>query len=515
MKWTDARILRFTYTFTLRFTSHSRVHPRTFQGTFVKMRENSNILIHLIKYACGLIYALIFSGVSLCYADASLDQFIRLAINNNPKIMSSLQGVASRQANYENIRKGLGYRTDLELSYLKDDQILIPNRDIVRSTLFNEASDCALTMSQIFPTGTSFSLFVNYSRNDNPYTHYIHSSNDFSYGIMLRQELLVPSQLQLNIERARIEVIKMQLESNLILRSIVLEISEAYFQYLLSKEDVSIRKKSLDVATSIAEFSFNLFATGISSEVDLLEAKTSMSFAEVNLQQALVSAKASNNNLLRLCNAKESELPDLTDVSIFHFHPVNIPLSDETNPEAANFPSLQILRKRIDLLSVEIKDEQGKFQHKLILEGGYKRSHQRNSSLEALYDIRHEGWAVGVSYKIPLWDNHVTKHAVASIQGQIKQFEYDIETLSRKIDFEISNLLHSMRMRDQTIQTLDRTIKYAESNLLLMNKKYSRGLATVHDVIRAESNLTEGLLKLASNIAQINSEICKIEYYRN
>ena len=117
---------------------------------------------------------------------------------------------------------------------------------------------------------------------------------------------------------------------------------------------------------------------------------------------------------------------------------------------------------------------------------------------------------MGMTFKIPLWDNGVNQNNVDAIDYQIKNLTATIRYTHNGLIVDLENTLDTLMRLNTIMATLSQATQYAEKNLELMNAKFARGLNNVDDVVRAEQNLTNTRLSLINSIIDYNINIVRL-----
>ncbi|MBW2603515.1 MAG: TolC family protein [Deltaproteobacteria bacterium] len=466
---------------------------------------------HVIILIC--IYLILLISMSACRVTAdkcvSLETCIRIAFARSSKLLAARHLRESERLKLAASRKGLGFRTDLAVSLKRQDQDFNYEDAQLSGVETQYQHNELLNIRQTFPWGTTFNLYLdnNLTESDNEVFDQ-QTGNPLNYGISIQQDLFVLSLLQLDIQMAEARLKGSEASLKVVERQVIFEVGEAYYNYLRALQIRNARLKALQIARRLTDLSTRQFEKGVSIDVDLLEARVSLSLAEANLQQAVMDIETGRNNLSQALGLETYE---------FDICPVNerkhVPIPEKATLEAllTQNPRLEALKSQIAQLKVEYQREKRDFDKSIKFEANYERN-AYGRSFEKVYrnDQYDQIWFVGMTFNIPLWDNGVNQNNIDAIDYQVKNLSATINDAHQSLIVDLENTLNALTRLNTIMSTLSQANQYAEKNLELMNAKFSRGLNNVYDVVRAEQNLTNTRLSLINSIIDYNINIIQL-----
>jgi outer membrane protein len=459
------------------------------------------------------VYVILLIGERACWVAAdecvSLETCIRIAFARHSKLLAARHLRESERLKLAASRKGLGFRTDLAVSLKHQDQEVAYEDAPVSGEVEQNSNNESLNVKQTFPWGTTFNLYLinNLTESDNERFDR-QTDNGLCYGLSIQQDLFIPSLLQLDIKEAEARLKSSEASLKAVERQVILEVGKAYYNYLRAFQIRDVRLKAFQIARNLSDLSIGQFEKGVSIDVDLLEARVSQSLAEANMQQAVMDIEAGRNNLLR---ALELEALEFDICPVYEIKHKSIPEKKTLEALLKQNPSLEVLRSQIAQMKVEYQRERRNFQKSVMLEANIERNAYGRSFEKVYRNNQYDQiWSMGMTFKIPLWDNGVNQNNVDAIDYQIKNLTATIRYTHNGLIVDLENTLDTLMRLNTIMATLSQATQYAEKNLELMNAKFARGLNNVDDVVRAEQNLTNTRLSLINSIIDYNINIVRL-----
>lgn len=438
----------------------------------------------------------------------SLEECIGIAFENSKELKASLHSHKSSQLNLVAKQKGLGYRSELILSYTRNDQDIFKEDQGQSVAVTDYQHRETLSIRQIFPWGGSFDISGNIFQSDTDNQYFEGKyDNIITFGATLQQELFIPIEQRLDIEEASYQLEESLESVELTKRKILFETEQAFYELVRAQKTLEIRRKSYEISEALSNLSTKQFESGISVDVGLLEARISLELSAANLQYALLNVENAKNNLLRTLGGK---VENINVCASFDKTPVSIPREKVLKLLISDNPTLKILDKQLKQKEVDKKREIRIFHSSLVLEGSFEKKVLGTKFSKIYNDTCDEVWTIGLTLNIPIWDNGLNKNKIDAIEYQAKSLQSTITANRLSLERDAINTVESVNKLEKTLASLEAASKYAEKNMELMNEKFARGLNEVYDVIRAEQNLTNAQLNLINGITNYHLAVSRL-----
>jgi len=143
-------------------------------------------------------------------------------------------------------------------------------------------------------------------------------------------------------------------------------------------------------------------------------------------------------------------------------------------------------------------------------------THSENAYRPKANFFAHEEWypttLIGLKMSIPLWDGGQTYYKRQAAKLEVAKTQNTLKMLEGAIDLEVSA---SQTMYNNAVISLNsqqRNIKLAEEVYSVSKAKYEQGLATINDVIDAETSLKESQINYYDALYEYH--IAKVDYQK-
>jgi outer membrane protein TolC len=471
-----------------------------------------------MKLLLLFLFCLILASV-YCKAHAnseclSLERCIHIATKDHPEINAAENLITSIRRYLDAIEKGTGYRTDLAFSVNNDNKSLQSEKLSTHEELHENNIKSTLNMKQEYLWGGSIELYAgaDLARDkDNPFKDETkdYFEDNFSTGIAISKELLSKSSLEQDFEEIKLKLDRTKISYNLVKRNVIYNTTKSYYDYLKAIEIFNIYKDAYDMTEALSKYANSQYINGLSSTIDLLEVKSELSIIKASVENARINTILAKNTLLKELNHSDRNLPTCNKIE---FHEIRLENKEKFESLIKKHPSIELFNKEIDLLRVEKSREETKFSSSLELKGNYL--HQifgDNSNYDYNKEYQDE-WSVGAVYTIPIWDNKVNDNNIASIRSLIKKTRYDRNSKYRTLMTDFKNAVDSINHLTNVIKQLKSAVKITQSNVDLKNKKFTKGLIGIDEIIRSKQGLTNAKMKLIENIVEYNLSIADLSY---
>ncbi len=254
-------------------------------------------------------------------------------------------------------------------------------------------------------------------------------------------------------------------------------IQQAYVLTLSAEFRKEIQRENWHRNQNMLNFSLGLYRAGQKSLIDISQASTQSTQAEVAFRSAQNQAQNSRVSLAQTLGV---------DVSVLEKRPLK-PIFEEPYLPPNRATALQMLENNPTLLNLETVAKGLEFQAEM----------QRKSLLPVIstgvgYGLQGlEGptatfWQFGLSLSVPLYQPGVESQA-RQFEAQAAQFRFDRDNAKTQLVQQLDTAFSDLHWTERRVKAAQLEVAQALANLELADKRYKGGLADYTEQINARS----------------------------
>jgi outer membrane protein TolC len=417
------------------------------------------------------------------------------------------------------------FMPNLSFNYLKRDTnsasySFLDAADQV-STLYN---DYSAEISQLIPTGGSFSISLDGYKND---TNRRLQTINPRYGSTLTFNFIQPLLKDFGFKASRREIIVAQNNSDIsentfkrVLQDTIYNVEQAYWNLVYSIENLKVRRQSLELARDLLERNKRAVEVGSLAPIEILSAQADVATREADIFEAETLVKNNEDLLKTIINLPaEEEAADLVQI-IPEYRPDYKTM--ELNLEEVNLEEvlLTALKNRPDLKATRIDLKNKEFdlsftRNQLLPDLSLQASYWSpgitgdqvlynpddpfgppigiipGSPSEALTDavnFKYKNWTVGLTLNIPL-NSIVSRAAYAQARVNLDQAVLRLKDQEQQIFLEIKTAVRAVQTNFKRAQAYKVARELAEEKLEAEEEKLKVGLSTNYFVLQYQRDL--------------------------
>ena len=245
--------------------------------------------------------------------------------------------------------------------------------------------------------------------------------------------------------------------------------------------------------------------SGLAVEADLLRSRTYLSAAkqqEIHAQGQLESAWAQLNRLMgNPLNQKIGETAPLA--------PKNISLPSEemlVSEQKQRRPDYQNLLTELHQAEIAVRLRQKEF---LPVVAGYATWEADNPSLR---EYGGNNWAAGITLRWNLFAGGSDAAQADAARQRLEQKRRQISAVESAMALEIRNAIIRFRTAEQQVAAAQAAEAQSEEGLRILKNRYDAGLATMTDLLSAETARSSARTNLAEALFRQRLSYAQIEY---
>ena len=436
------------------------------------------------RYRPSWFVFLIWSLLSLPLAaqqKLSLSEAVSRALENNPDLAVDAPGQQAARSEFKAARAGYLPRLDFEQSYLAGD-----NPVFVFGTLLTQRR---------FTTGNfALPLLNNPSAIDNLQTRATVQQNLWDFGRTGNRR----EQAQLGVEMA-----DQSHEEHT--RQVLLSVFDGYYSTSLASDALETARVALRSAESIESQAKARVESGLAVEADLLRSRVYFSTAkqqEIQAQGELEAARAQLNRLMGnpLGEAVGLTAPlKITRISL----PSEEALLAEQKKHRPDYLSLLAELRQAEL-AVSARSKE-----RLPVIAGYTTWEADNPSL---HEYGGSNWSAGITLRWNLFAGGSDAAQLQAAQQRFEQKKRQVSAMDSAMALDVRRALIQYRAAEQQVEAAQAAEAQSEEGLRILRDRYDAGLATMTDLLSAETARSGARTSLAQAIYHQRLSYAQVEY---
>jgi outer membrane protein len=288
-------------------------------------------------------------------------------------------------------------------------------------------------------------------------------------------------------------------------RQVLLATLDAYYSVSLAREAWNAAKTSLESAQSIVRQAEARVQSGMAVEADVLRGQVYLAAARQREIESGGQLKMARSNLNRLMG--ESVDAPMGDTA--RLQPASLPLPTEDELRAGQFahrPDYQRLVTELRQAEVEVRSFHGEY---LPTIGAFAAWEMDNPSLAS-----HGGnnWAAGVNLRWNFFAGGADADRLRAARQRLEAKKRQLAAMESAMALEIHNAVIQFRSAEQQVESARAAETQSEEGLRILKNRYEAGLATMTDVLSAESQRAAAHSMLSEAIYRHRLSYARIEF---
>ena len=411
----------------------------------------------------------------------SLSETTARALENNPDLAADAPGQQAARSEFEATKAGYLPRIDFEQSYLAGD-----NPVFVFGTL--------LTQRRFTAENFALPSLNNPSAIDNLQTRATLQQNIWDFGRTGNRR----DQARLGIEMA-----DQSHEEHK--RQVLLSVFDGYYSTSLADDALETARVALRSAESLESQAKARVESGLAVEADLLRSRVYLSTAKQQEIQAQGQLEAARAQLNRLMGNQLGESVGLTAPLTI----TNISLPSEEALVAEQ------KKRRPDYLNLLAELHQAELavsarsKERLPVIAGFTTWEADNPSLS---DYGGSNWSAGITLRWNLFAGGSDAAQLEAARQRLEQKRRQISAMDSAMALEVRRALIQYRAAEQQVEAARAAEAQSEEGLRILRNRYDAGLATMTDLLSAETARSSARTSLAQAIYRQRLSYAQIEY---
>ena len=289
------------------------------------------------------------------------------------------------------------------------------------------------------------------------------------------------------------------------MRQVLLATLDAYYSVSLAREAWSAAETSLESARSIVRQAEARAQSGMAVEADVLRGQVYLAAArqrEIESRGQLEMARSRLNRLM----GEPVEAP-MGDTAMLQPASLHVPTEEALRAgQFAHRPDYQRLVTELRQAEIEVRSFHGEY---LPTIGTFAAWEMDKPSLSS-----HGGnnWIAGVSLRWNLFAGGADSDRLRAARQRLEAKKRQLAALESAMALEIHNAMVQFRSLEQQVEAARAAEAQSEEGLRILKNRYDGGLATMTDVLSAESQRAAAHAMLSEAIYRHRLSYAQIEF---
>ncbi len=288
------------------------------------------------------------------------------------------------------------------------------------------------------------------------------------------------------VQEAKYALLVADLSQNSTIQNMILEVEQAYYQYLGAKAMYDAALKSLEDAKTNLEAAQERNSNGLATIADVLQAKANYSQAQLTVESTNGQIQITQGGLV-------------TAMGI----PANIQVSVGSLPEHVNVPEIKktidgLMKEaeehRPDLAAARAQALQAQTHVNTVLASGLP-SLVANGTVSRTYlytppsNPYYDQWSTGIQLQIPLFNGFSTAYGVFAAKEQAKAARQQLENVKQQVSFQVWSSYYTLKTAQQQLVTSEDFLTSAQQSEEVALGRYREGVGDILSLLNAQTTL--------------------------
>ncbi|MBC7327369.1 TolC family protein [bacterium] len=415
---------------------------------------------------------LLLSYLAVLPNPLSLDEAVKIALQNNKQIRVSEEKLLSARSNLDMVKAGEKIHTSLSASAVRMDK----KTTITMPSFIPGSHPIEITVGELYSYKASLGIIY---------------PIDVSKKLSLSEKLarMAMEQAEIDLKRTKEDVIT--------------STKKAFFQALQAKKSIAVFEATLKTAEEALRVAKANYEAGTVPHFDVLRAEVNLANIRQSLltvQNAYEMAKSALLNTMGIDPTMPIELQEEIPEADFQL----LPLEEYVKKALQNRKEIAVLK-----LGIEIAEEN------LALT---KRENYPDLSLGFLYNWQHPTtsfnpretyWNMVLSLSFTPFDSGLNKAKQKNVIATIETLKANLAQLEDGVRLEVKNAYTSLENARAKLEVAQKVLEQAREAYRLAQARYEAGVSTQVELLDTQSALTQAEVNYVNalfdfHIAKIN-----------
>ena len=311
--------------------------------------------------------------------------------------------------------------------------------------------------------------------------------------VQLRQPL-VNMQRWLQFEQAKSMVAETEATLDRDLQNLVVRVAGAYFEYLMSDEQLELVLAQKKMYTSLVDAAKKGLAAGSGTRTDIDDAQARLDMASAHELEARQNQDQTRRQLEVLINQPVASVAKLNVPALKLVGPVPASLDEWTSRAEKNSPEIKAMQARLEAARREVSKSQAG--HLPTLDAVAQWSNSGSENITRI-NSRYENKSIGVQLNVPLFSGGYVNSTIRQAVAEQTRAEETLEALRRDLGVRVHKEFRGVSEGVMRVRALEQAVRSADQMMKSTQMSLKAGSRTQLDVLNAQQQYTMALRDLA------------------
>lgn len=301
-----------------------------------------------------------------------------------------------------------------------------------------------------------------------------------------------------------------ELAAQLSEENVLQQVATNYYQLVVTRQKMGVLDANIFRVTELEKIVESQVENGLVTKIELNRIrvnKTNLEAQKLELENAVIQME----NLLKYYMGMPIEQQIIIpQTAIGEMESYGKGMTSENAINIENLISMRLMNKQAELLGLQTKVHRAGFFPSLYLSGHYTYNTQSNRfDLYSKKALSYDMAAVSLNLSIPIFDGLARRAKVKSSEIQLQQLRQEMSKTTNALTMSFQNAKLQIANSLKTIEVQQANKELAREVYELTNENYKLGLASLTDLINAETELRTA--ENSYNEALLQYKVAEIE----
>ena len=274
---------------------------------------------------------------------------------------------------------------------------------------------------------------------------------------------------------------------------VIEQVATTYYQVLVQRQQVGVLDSTIKNTTKVQSILQGQYQNGLAKKIDLDRIVVNISNLNSQRQQLLNGVSLLENQLKFYMGMPIQTSIAIPEADMAAIQPQAIALQEAINVDDRT--EFKILETQEDLLTYQKEAYKSEYYPSLSLSGNY--SYQGIGNKVPLFKGQSQGvnWfdaaSVSLNLRIPIFNGFATRSRIRQADVSIKKLNEDKANTKLALNLAFENAKTQINNSIITLNAQEKNVKLAQEVFFNTQNNYNNGLASLTDLLAAETSLTE------------------------
>ena len=304
--------------------------------------------------------------------------------------------------------------------------------------------------------------------------------------LQLRQPLVNMQRWQ-QFEQAKSLVAESEATLDRDLQNLVVRVTGAYFEYLMSDEQLELVLAQKKMYTSLVDAAKKGLAAGSGTRTDIDDAQARLDMASAQELEARQNQDQTRRQLEVLINQPVGSVAKLNVAALKLVGPVPANLEQWTLRAETNSPEMKAMQARLDAARREVSKSQAG--HLPTLDAIAQWSNSGSENITRI-NSRYENKSIGLQLNVPLYSGGYVNSTIRQAVAEQTRAEESMEALRRDLGVRVHKEFRGVSEGVMRVRALEQAVRSAEQMMKSTQMSLKAGSRTQLDVLNAQQQMT-------------------------